>query len=150
MNFGEPWGAGLAFPQDSSSGWNCTGNGSCGWSAGAEQGQVFPKPRRAVPMAGVDPGPRESPSHQAGGSDQGFGLRHRVWQVPLCAPLAHTWMSLSLPCSLPRSFLHPKMPPLSELLGQGELHLPGFCLEHTFPAFAWSTHSKCFFSASTR
>lgn len=53
MNFGEPWGAGLAFPQDSSSGWNCMGNGSCGQSVGAEEGQVFPKPRRAGPMAKV-------------------------------------------------------------------------------------------------
>lgn len=71
--------------------WDCTGNGSCGRSVGAEQGQVFPKPRRAVPMAGVDPGPQESPPQLAGGLDQGFVLRHRVWQVPLCPPLAHTW-----------------------------------------------------------
>lgn len=28
---------------------------------------------------------------------------------------------------------------------RGELHLPGFCFEHTFAAFAWSTHSKWFF-----
>lgn len=72
------------------------------WSAEAEQDQVFPKPGRAVPMAGVGPGPCESPSHLPGGLDQGlvgFGRCHfaLLWLTPR--------MSLSLPCSLPWSFL---------------------------------------------
>lgn len=71
------------------------------WSAEAEQGQVFPKPGRAVPMAGAGPGPCESPSHLAAGLDQGtgFGRCHfaLLWLTPR--------LSLSLLCSLPWSFL---------------------------------------------
>lgn len=73
-------------------------------------------------------------------------LRHRVWQVPLCPPLAHTQdvsvfamqSSSELPTSSNASFE-------VSCSARGELHLPGFCLEHTFPAFDWSTHSKRFF-----
>lgn len=61
------------------------------WSvSGIRAGSGFPKTQESCAHGWSGPGPCESPSHLAGGLDQGFVLRHRVWQVPLCPPLAHT------------------------------------------------------------
>lgn len=81
------------------------------WSVSRSRaGSGFPKPRRAVPMAGAGPEPRESPSHLAGGLDQGLVLRHRVWHFALL------WLTSGGLCLchavFPGASLHPEMPPL--------------------------------------
>lgn len=106
------------------------------WSVGRSRaGSGFPKPMRAVPMAGVGPGPRESPSHLAGGLDQGLVLRHRAWHFALL------WVTLGCLCFCHavflRASLHPKMPLLAAQPGEGCV-----CL-----AFAWNTHSQLLLGA---